>query len=285
MPDRLLLESGSPDGYLLEDGTGVVLLEDGYRLKSTGIATNLAFCVVVDYDGVIRDLAGYAVTAASGVAASVSLSTWKGSFRKHFVTTWGGPGVGDYLGVDWVAPQPSMSTQDAGGGAIFIASVGAGTPTGDGNNSYIWSDTTLATGLRISATDKGTLVDQLGPNAVTTTSLVRDNATKFSLGANYEYNVNSRMFYGLESGSGAFDGSAVIPTWSAAMNAQGIGGSYNQGSQPGKYLIVAGFNRELTEAEFQSLHGDGTNDWATTLIDNPVVVFLPTINMAPYLPA
>ncbi len=28
MADRYLLESGSPDGYLLEDGTGVLVLED-----------------------------------------------------------------------------------------------------------------------------------------------------------------------------------------------------------------------------------------------------------------
>ena len=27
MADRLLLESGAPDGYLLEDGSGVLLLE------------------------------------------------------------------------------------------------------------------------------------------------------------------------------------------------------------------------------------------------------------------
>lgn len=27
MADRYLLESGAPDGYLLEDGTGVLLLE------------------------------------------------------------------------------------------------------------------------------------------------------------------------------------------------------------------------------------------------------------------
>jgi len=28
MADRYLLESGAPDGYLLEDGTGVLLLEE-----------------------------------------------------------------------------------------------------------------------------------------------------------------------------------------------------------------------------------------------------------------
>ena len=28
MADRYLLESGAPDGYLVEDGTGVLLLED-----------------------------------------------------------------------------------------------------------------------------------------------------------------------------------------------------------------------------------------------------------------
>lgn len=30
MPDRFLLESGGADGYLLEDGSGVLLLEDSY---------------------------------------------------------------------------------------------------------------------------------------------------------------------------------------------------------------------------------------------------------------
>jgi hypothetical protein len=29
MADRYLLESGSPDGYTLEDGSGVLILEEG----------------------------------------------------------------------------------------------------------------------------------------------------------------------------------------------------------------------------------------------------------------
>lgn len=36
MADRYLLESGAPDGYLLEDGTGVLLLEDATALPGTG---------------------------------------------------------------------------------------------------------------------------------------------------------------------------------------------------------------------------------------------------------
>jgi hypothetical protein len=40
--DRLLLESGAPDGYLLEDGSGVLLLEEGAAAGPIGAAVVLA---------------------------------------------------------------------------------------------------------------------------------------------------------------------------------------------------------------------------------------------------
>jgi len=50
MADRYLLESGSPDGYLLEDGSGVLILEaagpdtfiEGLHRISTGIKAQTA---------------------------------------------------------------------------------------------------------------------------------------------------------------------------------------------------------------------------------------------------
>jgi hypothetical protein len=55
MADRYLLESGAPDGYLLEDGTGVLLLD---------VVTNLT--LDIDTPGAIT-LAGQAMTAAYGL--------------------------------------------------------------------------------------------------------------------------------------------------------------------------------------------------------------------------
>lgn len=51
MADRYLLESGTPDGYLLEDGSGVLILEEiivtdvfivGLHAISRGIVANTA---------------------------------------------------------------------------------------------------------------------------------------------------------------------------------------------------------------------------------------------------
>lgn len=36
MADRYLLEQGAPDGFLLEDGSGVLLLEGEAALENTG---------------------------------------------------------------------------------------------------------------------------------------------------------------------------------------------------------------------------------------------------------
>ena len=70
-----------------------------YTPKSTGLATNAVVILIVDSDGVIKDVKGNAITLGTGVAASVATGSWKGTARKYFVTTSNGTSTGFY-GVD-----------------------------------------------------------------------------------------------------------------------------------------------------------------------------------------
>lgn len=58
MADRYLLESGSPDGYLLEDGSGVLLLEAAPT--TTGGTLNLlgvgCWFVIVFLSSLLEDM-------------------------------------------------------------------------------------------------------------------------------------------------------------------------------------------------------------------------------------
>lgn len=242
-----------------------------YALKSTGIAANLIACVLVDEDGsTIVDLCGNTISAHASIPA-ISTATWKGTTRSHIVT--GGDGSYTPYGITWTGTKPAPGAADADGFCIFIAAAGASADTGGPSNPFVHIDADPpadpARGLWRSDTNKANMRFSGSSGGVSTTSIPTDGATKFSLAANWKNDANVQVFYGLESGSLAADSTAANPgNWSSSTYVlNSIGGMHGQGTQPFKPFVVAVFDRELTLAELQSLHGDGTNDWFSTLID------------------
>lgn len=241
-----------------------------YALKSTGLATDLVVCLLVDEDGTtIVDLCGNAVTVDAEV--SVGTGSWKGTTRKYLATT--NTNSTTPKRVTWNTP-PTVDTVDADGMAVFIAAHGASAGTGgntawqtfvsfdsssEGNGYHLARDT--ATG--------GANIKGGGGSGVTGLTAIPTTDTKFSIGANHKANVSAEVFYGLESGALASDVTASNPGnyGSAGSKVRSIGGVTGGGTQPYKPYLVAVFKRNLTLAEFQSLHGNGTDNWFSVLIE------------------
>jgi hypothetical protein len=242
-----------------------------YALKSTGIAANLIACLLVDEDGsTIVDLCGNTISTHASLPA-VGTATWKGTSRKHIVTS----GDGSYTpyGVTWTGTKPNVGATDADGFCVFVAAAGASADTGGVTNPFVHIDadphSSPDRGLYRNTADKAVMAFGGSSGGVSTTSIPTDGTTKFSMAGNWKNDANVQVFYGLESGSLAADSTAVNPgVWgSTTFLLSGIGGMNGQGTQPFKPFVVAVFDRELTLTELQSLHGDGTNDWFSTLID------------------
>lgn len=248
-------------------------------LKASGIATNLVACVAVDDDGTtVKDfVSGNTIALDTGVAASVATGSWKSiSSPKYFVTT--ANGTFDFNGVRWTGTVPALDETDGDGVSAWFACNGAGVMGPGFAAAFVEiSDTFgLAKGLRrVGTADNHGMFDSGGGTlAATATNLPVDGTTQFSFGANYVWNSSTEVFYGLETGSLASDGTAGADGGFGAATAavRTIGGTSGSGSQPLKPYIVCVFNRTLTTGEMQSLH----NDWFGTLFDAPAGVLAGT---------
>lgn len=238
-----------------------------YALKSTGLATDLVACLIVDEDGAtIVDLCGNSISIHPSIPA-VGAASWKGVTRSHIVT--GGDGGYTPYGIAWTGTKPSANTNDADGIGVFVALAGASGKTGGtiGNFVHIDADPPGAVdrGLFRSGSNKAKMVFTGSSGGVGTTSIPTDGTTKFSMAANWQNDVNVENFYGLESGSLTSDSTATNPgNWgSTNYVVQSIGGFPGQNTQPFKPFIVAVFGRQLTLSEYQTLH----DDWFGELID------------------
>lgn len=238
-----------------------------YALKSTGLATDLVACLIVDEDGsTIVDLCGNTISAHASLPA-VGTASWKGVTRSHIVT--GGDGGYTPYGIAWTGTKPSANTNDADGIGVFVALAGASGKTGGtiGNFVHIDADPPSAVdrGLFRDGSNKAKMVFTGSSGGVGTTSIPTDGTTKFSMAANWQNDVNVENFYGLESGSLTSDSTATNPgNWgSTNYVVQSIGGFPGQNTQPFKPFIVAVFGRQLTLSEYQTLH----DDWFGELID------------------
>src|SRR3990172_7211621 len=107
MADRYLLESGSPDGYLLEDASGVVLLEAGGVVHQAEAAVSLA---LTNAAAVVVTLAG-----GRGVAAGLDLILGVGGAAEVAVTVAGLAGLSVGLG----AAAGLVLTVAAAAGLVF----------------------------------------------------------------------------------------------------------------------------------------------------------------------
>jgi hypothetical protein len=237
-------------------------------LKASGLATDLITCVAVDDDNTIKDFMGYTITLGSGVAASVSTATWKGTSRRYFVTT--DNTTADFYGVEFTATRPPID-EDVGI-SVWFACAGASAPTDasvPGPFVAIGGGGTNQRGVLRGVSANPVTYSTLGgsPYAVTSTSVPTDGSTKFSLGITYKNATSSTALYGLESGSLALEDTEGSDGggWGGATTVWNIGGCNGNGNQPFKPFIVCVFDRLLSEAEYQSLH----NDWYGTLFEAP----------------
>jgi hypothetical protein len=234
-------------------------------LKTTGIATNCIWCVLVDGTTIVDLVTANTITLDTGVAASVATGSWKSiPSPKYFVTT--ANGTFNYNGVRWAVTRPTVDQTDADGFSVFTALHGASNVSNSATFVEIGSADGLVNGVkRVSGADAKCLFQPGGgTQATTTTNVPTDGTTKFSMGFNYESASDSEAFYGLESGSLASEATAGSDGgFGGVRTAWGIGGSAGQGNQPQSAYIHCGFNRKLTLTEMQSLH----DDWLSVMAD------------------
>lgn len=244
-------------------------------LKTSGLATNLVVCVAVDDNNTIKEFVngwtdGAGFTLDTGVAASVATGTWKGSNRKYFETTaTSGTAALTWRGLRFTTP-PTVNETDSDGCTWWFACAGAYT-SHNNLGPFMNNTASQARGVR-RTTSSGPISYYLSggnPRATTTTSLPTDGTTAFSAGITYKSSSSSSAAYGAESGSLSVEATAGSDGGfgSSTRDISAIGGAQDQGSQAFKPYICCVFNKILNEDELRSLHGNGTNDWFSTLFD------------------
>lgn len=137
MADRYLLESGAPDGYLLEDGSGVLILEGaGYDFTLDAGAITIAGQTVTatinaPISGGVVTIAGQTVTSTMNAPLGGGVVTVAG---QTVTSTMNAPLGG---GVVTIAGQSVTSTLNApiGGGVVTIAGQDITAATSGGNIS------------------------------------------------------------------------------------------------------------------------------------------------------
>jgi hypothetical protein len=240
-----------------------------YTLKASGIATALVMCVAVDEDGTIKEFVSPTVdsnkTLGTGVAASVTAGSWKGSTRNYWSST--ANGSFDYHGVKFtVGNRPTHVTNHTNGFTLWEAyhSISAGSDA-RGLLSYSVDADAGQGGMRRNGSLKMELFLSTTVCGTSTTDVAL--ATKLSAGVSYDNDdaaTSSRMYYGLESGSLAADGTSDSDGLGGGSGqVYGIGGFAGAGNSPASRYCSCLFNRVLTLAEMQSLH----DDWFGTLFD------------------
>jgi len=230
-----------------------------YTLASNAITAKAISVVLVDDTGTIVDLCGNTFTLDTGVAASVATGAWKSiTSPQYFVTT--ANGSFNFNGVRFTAPIPTVDQTDADGMYVWFACHGADNSQTDGTFVEISAGAGNQQGLRrvSSANAAGMFTAGGGTVATSATNLPTNGTTKFSFGAYYKSASASEVFYGLESGSLASDGTAGSDGGfgGSARLLNSIGGDAGNGNQAFKPYAVCLFDGDLTLVEKQALHDD-----------------------------
>lgn len=247
-----------------------------YELRTDGLAADLTYCIMVDSDGLtIRDFKSALVTADMAVAAEVGrgLSSWKGEDRSFFSTK--ANGSFNFFGITFGTNKPPLDLSDGVG--FFAATAGA--RPGSGTQSSCING---SLGVNRRASDGFLVLHQsAGDRHVGTTVLPIDDTTKYSIAANYQASVSARVFYGLESGSLSANSTAANP---GGFGSNGgtvtvLGGVNGSGHWASRWHIVCGFNRPLTESEYQSLHNDYFSELFETAAGGTPQILVPTVDI------
>ena len=227
-----------------------------FTLKTTGIATGLVALVAVDEDGTtVKEFVSSDVNSNMTLTnVSVGAGSWKGTTRGYFSCTGSGSTFGPLFAS---GHRPNVS--GATGFSVFLAFHSL---TGDTQDRVIIG---RGGASLLSIKDVETIVGlRPGPS-----STAISTSAKSSSGHKHKSGVIDAFWYGLESGSMSADGSVTDEGYGGgSYDIEGIGGASSQVGTACSLYCVALFNTLLSEAEFQSLHGNGTNDWTTTLFES-----------------
>jgi len=251
-----------------------------YTLKSTGLAADLLAVYMVDDDGVtLREWVSGQFSTWNGVDAwaddtgnadmsvdapvQAGTAQWKGASRTYFEVLANG-GYGFY-GIRHSAAQSVPGGSSGGGFGVFAAAAGMGASGGNIGAIIGYAASGGSFGVDVGPDVLSWWTSSADERYASTQALPSDGSTAFSVGGNYHWDTNAQTFYGLESGALAATDTAASPGQFAFASYDQIGGNGGQGSLPAKYHVVAIFNRELTETEYQTLH----NDYLGTLFDVP----------------
>lgn len=240
-------------------------------LKTSGLATNALTCVMVDDDNTTKDLVAGTSFALDGSCPGIGTGAWKGTTRKYQPTA--ANGGFNYYGFRYPTTPPTMPV-DGAGCAIFLALHAAVAPGGSGDiidtadsgGRTNW-DRQGAGGLpRILA------AGQLERTGVT---VWPTDGTKISVGINHRRNVETSIWYCLESVNAVATSKDFDATGGQGDNGgqsplHGIGGLSGQGNSVMSIYLAVMFNRVLTIAEWRTLH----DDWYGTLFDAGAATFV-----------
>jgi hypothetical protein len=247
-----------------------------YTLKTSGIATNLVFCIAVDEDGTtIKEWVSSNVDTNKTVHANVTTgaSTWKGTSRGYFETFGSGASP---QSVEFPSPhRPTWDVRGAGsgggnGGAIFMAVAGASALSSTGNASWVTDAGAIPVLGRTSAAGTG----YVKLNETTNTTRIGDSevapidgTTKWATLCNYSTFESPGwwIYHGLESASDlTLDASGNDAGTATTITFRSVGGATGFGTAPAKFHIVAAFDKTLDSTERESLF----DDWFGTLFDS-----------------
>ena len=235
-----------------------------YQLKTTGIAVNCTMCVAVDPDtNTIKDFASSAVTAAMTVGANVTISeqAWDGITRKFF-RLGSGTAAADFVEFGAAArPQWDFNAGESRTWVFIGEAAGPQVRAFGANSSAYMAAQNLGAGGSTFPTMivGGTATGGAAPLA---------SGDKRIFGFSITHGSASNFFHAADTATSMTTGTsaALAPAGVTFDFAVQFVGRRNDSTakQQDKIHAVLIFNRELTEAEWDSLRGD----WFTVLLED-----------------
>lgn len=226
-----------------------------YTLKTTGIATKLIACIGVDDDGTtVKDfVTGNTGTHNASIAPPLTgVGSWKGASRSWFKVD---ASPDQYTPRDW--SWTSAVSAPMGGGGNGITSLVLANSIDATTNLIFWLNVGGGSGMRSDATSHMEVLCGASVRGAGTTPIPA--ATKCAFGFTQKYNTAALpMYFGLESGSLAEDGTYAEGGFASTGNLVEFGGDTGDGSAPGSYYLALYFSATTlpTTAELQALHDD-----------------------------
>ena len=268
-------------------------------LKTTGLAADARFCLVVDDDGVtLRELVSGRFSTWNGVDAwtdsdntlmvvdtpvVVGSASWKGATRNYFETF--ASGTFEFSGVRFPSniSLPSGRSIASGGTAtgftVFLAVAGATAGGGNDNGRRFVSFTSNNFGIQRDQTSGLGEVNRQEDQTATTSVLPADGVTPYALAGTHHPTIGEpfRGFFGLEPNTLALEVDDVQPgNWSTEL-LQFVGGVSGAGSLASKFHIVVIFEGTKTLAELQPL----MTDWEAELFQTAADTTAPIYSVVP----